>query len=310
MIIEYQRNILADKARNEAFFRALQKVIKPNQTTVADVGSGTGLLGFLASKLGAKAVYLYEITPIIKLSQKLARQNHIQRCHFIHEHSSKVGKPTPVDVVVSETLGNYAYEENIIETIEDAKRFLKPGGMIIPQMITQFVAPVVNKKFYDELSSWDQVGFDLDLSIAKHMTLNNLYVRSFAEGDLYRGKVGAQRWDTVDFTAKNKSIRKGNGAWKIDRATTIYGFAVWWECELLKDIKLSTSPMANQTHWEQLYFPVVQPVTVNAGDHLRVLLESDTRYQVGVNLKWRVTVERETKILVDQQMDMRKGDMQ
>lgn len=309
MIIEYQRNILADKARNEAFFQALQKVIRPNQTTVADVGSGTGLLGFLASKLGAKAVYLYEFTPVIKLSQKLARQNLVQRCHFISEHSSKVAKPVAVDVIVSETLGNYAYEENIIETLEDAKRFLKPGGLVIPQAITQFIAPVTNAKFYDELSSWDNVGFDLDFSLAKQVTLNNLYVRTFTEGDLYRGKAGAQRWDAVDFSDKNKSIRKGNASWKIDKDIKVYGFAVWWECELIKGIKLSTSPMSNQTHWEQLYFPVLQTIAAKPGDHLRVTLDSDTRYQVGVNLKWQIRLERDSKILIEQQLDMRKGDV-
>ena len=50
--------------------------------------------------------------------------------------------PTPerVDVVVCETLGNYPFEENIIATLNDARaRFLKPGGVIIPHSVEQFV---------------------------------------------------------------------------------------------------------------------------------------------------------------------------
>lgn len=309
MIIEYQRNILADKARNQAFYQALQKVIQPGKTVVADVGSGTGLLGFLASQLGAKTVYMYEYSPVIKLSQKLARQNQIQHCHFIADHSSKVSKPVAVDVIVSETLGNYAYEENIIETIEDAKRFLKPGGIIIPQAVTQYVVPVISPRFYQELCSWDDIGFKLDFSQAKLISLNNLYVRTFVEADLYNGRGGAQRWDAVDFTAKTKSQRKGSGQWNINKPVTIYGFAVWWECELLKGIKLSTSPLANQTHWEQLYFPVLKPLEAKPGDALRVTIDSDTRYQVGVNLKWHIALQRDGKMLVEQSLNMRNGDV-
>ncbi|MBI3562754.1 MAG: 50S ribosomal protein L11 methyltransferase [Gammaproteobacteria bacterium] len=309
MIIEYQRNILADTARNQAFYQALQHVIVPGKSALADVGSGTGLLGFLASKLGAKSVYMYEYSPVIKLSQKLARQNRVQHCHFIHDHSSKVAKPIAVDIIVSETLGNYAYEENIIETIEDAKRFLKPGGIIIPQRITQYVAVVIAPRFYQDLCSWDKIGFDLDFSSAKTMTLNNLYVRKFAQDDLLEGRRGAQRWDTVDFSGSNKSLRKGGGQWQLDNEVMLYGAAVWWECELITGIKLSTSPFVHQTHWEQLYFPVLQPILCQADDIVRVNFESDTRYQVGVNLKWQFTLQRGTQMIMEQSLDMRKGDV-
>jgi protein arginine N-methyltransferase 1 len=308
MIIEFHRNMLADKVRNEAFYQALQQVIKPGESIVADVGSGTGLLGFLASKLGAKAVYMYEYSPVIKLSQKLARHNHIPHCHFINSHSTDVDTPVKADVLVSEILGNYAYEENIIETVEDAKRFLKPGGVIIPQTITQYVAPVITSRFYDELLVWDKVGFDLDFSLARDTSLNNLYVRRLLAEDLL-GKGNAQRWDSVDLNRKNKSVRSGNATWQLTQSDTIYGFAVWWECELIKGITLSTSPLANATHWDQLYFPVLQPIHANAGDKLSIQLDSDTRYSVGVNVKWQVSLQRDNNLLVEQSLDMRKGDL-
>ncbi len=307
MIIEFHRNILADKVRNTAFHQALQKVIKPGQSIVADIGSGTGFLGFLASQLGAKAVYLYEYSPITKLSQKLARLNHIQHCHFLQSHSSKVAKPVPVDILVSETLGNYAYEENIIETIENAKRFLKPGGIIIPQRVEQFVAPVISPRFYQELASWDDVGFDLDFSLAKEMTLNNLYVRRFQATDILAQDAKPQRWDELDFYRKNKSVRSGTAQWSVRQDVTLYGFAVWWSCELIDGVTLSTSPLDNQTHWEQLYFPVLSPLLVGSGDKVMITFESDTRYSVGVNVKWHITVQHKNGEIDEQSLDMRHG---
>jgi protein arginine N-methyltransferase 1 len=101
MLIEFHRTILADRLRNAAFYEALRRVIVPGRTTVADVGSGTGVLGFMAAQLGAKRVFLYEHGDVVSLSKALARRNHIRRCEFIPEHSTHVIDPEPVDVVVS-----------------------------------------------------------------------------------------------------------------------------------------------------------------------------------------------------------------
>jgi protein arginine N-methyltransferase 1 len=54
MRIEYHRTLISDQVRNEAFFAALRAAIVPGKSVVADIGAGTGLLGLMASKLGAK----------------------------------------------------------------------------------------------------------------------------------------------------------------------------------------------------------------------------------------------------------------
>lgn len=307
MYIEFHRSMLADKARNEAFYRALQSIIQPGRTTVADLGSGTGLLAFMAEKLGASSVHLYEYSEALKLSQKLARHNRIKRCHFIHAHSAQVEHPQPVDLIVSETLGNYAYEENIIENIENAKRFLKPGGVVIPHHIEQYVAPVVSERFYRELCVWDEVGFELDFTPAKEMGLNNFYVRTFVAGDLDPG-LAPRRWDAVDFSKHNKSVRKGRAEWSLSGDATVYGFALWWSCELVPGITLTTSPFANLTHWEQLYAPVREPLAAKTGDSLSIELHSDSRYEVGVNVKWTIRhQEATTGALHEQRLNMQNG---
>ena len=121
MRIEYHRTMLADRVRNEAFYAALKRVIVPGKTTVADIGCGTGLLGFMAAKLGAKRVYLLETAEIAAVAKKLARHNDIRNIELVPAHSTEVDPPNRVDVVVSETLGNYPFEENIIEMLADAR---------------------------------------------------------------------------------------------------------------------------------------------------------------------------------------------
>jgi protein arginine N-methyltransferase 1 len=197
--------------------------------------------------------------------------------------------PPKVDVVVSETLGNYALEEHVVETLADAKkRFLKPGGVLIPRRIEQFVAPVISDRVQAEFSAWDTTGFDL--SVAKAMSLNNIYVRTFSTKELFEAK----SWDTIDLGTDGRSARKGEASWKLKAATTVYGFATWWNAELAPRIMLSTAPDARRTHWEQLYFPLLQPIAAKAGDTIVVNLRSRTSADAGTHVAW-VATHRDAK---------------
>ena len=133
MRIEYHRTLLADRVRNEAIVAALEALIRPGETTVADIGAGTGFIGLVAAKLGAREVYLYERDAVAAVAGKVLKQNRARKCRLIPFASTEVENPPRVDLVVSETLGNYAVEEDIITTLNDARRrFLKPGGVIVP----------------------------------------------------------------------------------------------------------------------------------------------------------------------------------
>lgn len=284
MLIDYHRRMLADRPRNNAFHKALKAVVVRGKSMVADIGSGTGILGFMAARLGAKHVYAFEQSAVMDLAVAMARDNKIKNITFVPEHSTAVDGLPQMDVIVSETLGNYAFEEQMIETIEDAKRFLKPGGVIIPSSVTHMVAPVITDRVHRELCVWDDVGFDLDFARARDVTLNNIFVRTFKKADL----LAAREWDNVDFSRKNSPNRKGTVSWVLDNAATIYGFAVWWNCTLVPKVTLSTAPDAPKTHWEQLYLPVLKPVMAKRGDKITFTIAAHSSYQAGTNIKWTI----------------------
>jgi hypothetical protein len=289
MRIEYHRTLIADRARNAAFEAALRAVIKKGVTTVADIGTGTGLLALMAVKLGAREVFLYEAAEVAGVAAKILKANGARNCHLFPCHSTEMVDPPKVDVVVSETLGNYAFEEHIIETLADAKkRFLRPGGLFIPRRVQQFVAPVTSDRIHAEFGAWDETG--LDLSVAKTMSLNNIYVRTLSRKELLE----AREWDAIDLGSDARSSRKGEASWKLKTATTVYGFATWWSAELAPGITLSTAPDAPRTHWEQLYFPLLQPIAAKAGDTIGVSLRSRTSAEAGTHLAW-VATHRDAK---------------
>ncbi len=309
MRIEYHRTLIADRVRNEAFQRALATVIVKGQSTVADLGAGTGLLGLMALKLGARDVYLYEKAEVAGVAAEIIKKNRAKQCHLMPCHSSEMQDPPQVDIVVSETLGNYALEENIIETLADAhKRHLKIGGVVIPKRITQFVAPVVSDRVYRELCAWDDVGQGLDLSPAKAMSLNNAYVRTFETRELLDHGKSARVWDEVEFTRETRNSRKGEVTWKLAADAAIYGFAVWWSAELVPGVSLSTAPDAPRTHWEQLFFPLLAPISAKAGESVMASLRSRSSEDTGTHLAWTaVHFDRTGKSLARQAMDLDKG---
>jgi protein arginine N-methyltransferase 1 len=309
MRIEYHRTMLADRVRNEAFYAALKAVIVPGRTTVADIGAGTGLLGFMAAKLGARHVYLLETAEIAEVAKKLIRHNKIRNVELVPAHSTEVEPPDRVDLVVSETLGNYAFEENIIETIADARdRYLEPGGLVMPRRIEQFVTLVTAARYHADLTTWDDVGFGLDFAPARFMGLNNIYVRPFKPADLLDDGRTARHWDAVDLLKPPKTTRAGNAVFDMTTATTIYGLALWWTAELADGIGLSTSPLAPKTHWEQLYLPALEPIRLARGDRLAVKLRSTTSYKAGTNVTWSlIASDKAGRETARQSLDLNKG---
>jgi protein arginine N-methyltransferase 1 len=202
-------------------------------------------------------------------------------------------------------LGNFAYEEDVLETLRDAQRFLRPGGTLIPESIEQWVAPVTTDRFERDLRSWREVGFGLDWSDAERMTRNNMYVFPIEPGDL---GAPASSWDALDFRGPIDSRRSGAVSWGLPETCTVYGFALWWECTLAPGVALSTSPYAPRTHWDQIYLPLLEPLAMRAGDEARLRLETETGGgESGIEVRWTVRHLRRGTVLNDQELSIGAG---
>ena len=308
-MIDFHRKMLADEVRNAAFTEALRRAVKLGESVVADIGAGTGYLGFVASKLGARECHLYEVGDVWSVGKRIAEKNGITNCRFIQRHSTLVKNPVQADIVVSETLGNYALEERILETMDDARqRFLKPGGTLIPAKLTQSCCPIVSDRLVREIDTWGAVGMGLDFSPARAVAFHNAYVRTVRAADLMQSEDAVQQLDAVDFSEPNNNRRELSAQWKLAADVTVHGVAVWWEAELAPGITLSTSPYGKPTHWEQIALFIPKPLAAKAGDALLFHFTSDTTLKAGMNLTWQCTLFRGGKKKdTSPLMDMRKG---
>ena len=108
-----QLSMLVDKARTKGFLRAILKTVKPGDVVLA-LGSDTGILAYFACISGARRACAIEQRPIIELARAICRHNGFHyRVVFLNDWSTHVDPPEPVDVIVTETIGNVGFEEKL-----------------------------------------------------------------------------------------------------------------------------------------------------------------------------------------------------
>ena len=228
--------ILQDKVRNEAFKRAIEEIVKPDDV-VLDLGSGTGYLSFLAAQAGAGKIYGIEYHQnLVDEAKKKAKELGLEdRVHFIHGYSLGLDRNSiePVDVIVSETLGFMGIGEGIVTYVSDARRkWLKPDGKIIPQNIELYLVPVFHPG-YDKRS-------------IKQIMCNVKPEYPKAE---------AVKIADFDLSKDNEVKINEEINFKL-RKTKINGFAGWFSSRLSPNVVLDTSPFSTQTCWHQMFYPL------------------------------------------------------
>jgi protein arginine N-methyltransferase 1 len=306
VLIDFHRKMLADRVRHDAFRRALAAHIGAGARTVADLGAGTGVLSFFARELGARECWLYDPGSVLDLAAEVAQANRIDGLHFVPVHSLEAEDPPQVDLVVAEVLGNFAYEEGVLDTLRDAQRFLATGGRLMPSALAQWAQPVVSDRFERELASFRAVGHGLDLAALERVARNNMYVHAIEPRDLLDAP--PQRWDAVDLAAEFSSSRHGVVRWLLAAAARVHGFALWWEATLAPGVVLSTSPHAERTHWDQIYLPLASPIDGQVGDTLELELACETGGgEGGIAMRWTARHARAGAALGEQSLDIARG---
>jgi len=275
-------SMIADQIRTEAYARALQSVIRPD-SVVADIGSGTGILSFLACQFGARRVFALEPDDSIQVAREIARANGFDdRIEFIQELSTNVTLPERADVIVSDLRGILPPFQRHLPSIMDARaRHLKHDGKLIPQRDTMWAAVVEAPEAYGKLvDPWSGNDFKLDMSAAQRRVLNTFTkVRLKPEALLTEPHC----WASLDYTRVESPNIVGSFSASLRRVGTAHGILVWFDSVLLQGIGFSNSPHAPELIYGSTFFPWLEPVVAEAGDHVTLELQANL---VGEDYVW------------------------
>jgi SAM-dependent methyltransferase len=271
--LELQRRMIADRARTEAFARALRQVVREGDR-VLDAGCGTGVLAMLAARAGAAHVVAIDQSGIAQTAANLVRRNGLEgRVRVMRGALAELSLDPPVDVLVSEWLGNFALVENMWPDVATARdRCLREGGCIVPERVDLFLAPVEDGVAYfgDGPGFWREPVEGLDFSPLEELELRQgRALQTRIDPASLLGPPG--RIGHLDTRSAGPEAGRQSGEVELEcrRDGQLTAFAGWFVARLAPGVELSTGPDATETHWAQTYLPFA-PRIVRAGERLRV----------------------------------------
>jgi protein arginine N-methyltransferase 1 len=284
--LSVHREMIYDNVRTSAYCRAIEAAVKPGDVVV-DLGTGTGLLALMAVRAGADKVYAIEKTSIIEVAKANAKKvGGSNKIDFLMADSRNIELPRKADVVVSEVIGHMVVEENMLDSMIDARdRFLKPNGILIPNSATMYFVPVDNEQLYrDEIGIWSAEVQNIDLSASKDFAVNNIYVGEFKQEQFLSTPRSLSTLDLAGTTSLNMTFE---GAFRVERDGLLHGLAGWFVAQLFGAVEISTAPSSPRTHWQQCFLPVQTPIKVKTGDLVDFAFSSKT---VGddVEINWKI----------------------
>lgn len=292
LVVDEHRQYLDDRARVAAYEAALTAVVRPGDV-VLDLASGTGILGFLACRAGASRIYAIESDSIAAIARTAARDNGLEeRVIQIDELASRATLPEPVDLIVTDLAGRFGFEAGLIEVLGDARRrFLKPGGRIIPSAVTLFAAPVEARGMRSEIDFWTRPVSGLSFRSAHPLAQCTGYPRHLDAADLL---AASQPLTTIDLHHDCDTM-SGRAEFTIARSGAFDAIGGWFSTVLAPDIDLTNAPGApNRINRRNVLFPLHSTVDVLAGD--RVTLSMFIR-PAELLVRWRVAVMRDGRTL-------------
>lgn len=250
-LLKTHETLLRDTRRNAAFYKALEKTVKPGDV-VLDIGAGTGIWAIAAAKLGAKRVVAIDADEMmIGVIKMLASEHGVSnRVDAIWGTSFEVSLEREFDVVVSETIGYLGYDERIVEVMHDArKRFLKDGGKIIPETISLHAAAGIIKVRQNVIPESVPFAFD---TLAKLNRNSPRVLKKAADMQLLTEPVCLVKTDLRTAEAP-PSLDNLKASWDIADAADVNCIALWAESRLVSGVSLSTR---RTTSWRPTIFAV------------------------------------------------------
>jgi protein arginine N-methyltransferase 1 len=271
-------DMIADTVRMQAFASALRATVKEG-TVVVDLGTGTGIFALLACRFGARRVYAIEPDDAIQVAREIAAANNCSdRIEFVQAVSTAVTLPERADVIVSDIGGMLPWFQRHIPAIADARRrFLAPGGVLIPQRDHAWAAVIEAPELYERLSGpWAGNEFGLDMEPARRLVTNTWVRASVNRGQLL---AEPERWATLDYAHVDDPHVCARITWSIGRPGLAHGIAAGFDRIVIDGVRLSNVPSARDGKqpsgiYGTILFPWPAPVPLAAGDLVTVELEA------------------------------------
>jgi protein arginine N-methyltransferase 1 len=276
--LEAHEEMLSDRVRVDAYHRGIQRTVQAGDV-VLDLGTGTGLLAFMASRAGAKKVYALEHSDFIDVAREIANHNGFTNIEFIRANSRDWTPPELIDVVLHEQMGDELFNENMLENVLDLRdRALAPGGRILPARFRLFIEPVSIRDDMRIRRFWNiDLPDGIDLSGTEHSSVaarfdtgrnEQFWLRPHSVEATVGEPQPIMEFDLHTLVSLDALPTRHTIERTASTDTIIDGCCIWFEACFDDDTMLSTSPMSPVTSWGNRVFRLDQEIA--RGETLRL----------------------------------------
>ena len=271
---------LGDGQKLNAYERALSSLIGDGRTVVLDLGAGSGILGLLAARAGARRVYAIDSGAIIGPAREVAALNGFDEViHGLRVVSTELELADMVDIAVCDQIGGFVHDAGILHYFADVRaRLLAPEGVLVPAGFELFVAPAQCDSVRKQLDLWraEPVGMDFgpfaELAVNTEHRIDAEDVRLLGPGV-----------SIATIPSDHIGPIRGAGDVVIDQVGCCDGFVGWFVADLGGGATLTNRPDAadRMKRWCTFYplntgIDVVSSDTVSIDVDIRPLIHAVT----------------------------------
>jgi protein arginine N-methyltransferase 1 len=253
--VHYHHNMLMDQQRMHGFKAAIDQVVFPG-AKVLELGGGTGVLSWFAAARAEK-VWCVEFNPDLVAESRrfLAKNPGGEKVEVVHADAFEYLPPEPVDVVICEMIHVAMLREKQVEVIESFKqrylqRFGGPLPVFVPEAVLMAAQPLQQDYHFE--------GFHAPIVQFQEPTVLWSSTVELAQPAIY---------SVLDFTQPTGMDIRWEGTFTMERKGTVNAMRF-----ITKNILAVLTKQSSTIDWlnHYLVLPLADPVTMKAGDQLRV----------------------------------------
>ena len=270
---------LSDRVKVDRYKAVIDRLVRPGHV-VLDLGCGSGVLGLMALRAGARKVYFVEEGVILEAArQTVVNAGLADKAEFLQTNSFQLTLPEQVDLVLCDHVGYFGFDYGILDLLADAKqRFLKPDGVIVPGEFELRLAPIESDECRKLVGQWHDGSVDEDFSWLGSASANTKHAVNLKSEALL---ADAAPLATLELGTEIAPFLSWTVEFDCARDGTLDGVAGWFDCLLFDDVRMSNSPtITDSLKRPQAFLPLAAPVNVSAGERLKVTVMARHRDQV------------------------------
>ncbi|KRB71153.1 hypothetical protein ASE07_27265 [Noviherbaspirillum sp. Root189] len=259
-----------DERRNRSYKLAIGRAVRDK--VVVEIGTGKdAILARFCAEAGARKVYAIELLEesYRKAKACIEQLGLSERIILIHGDATKVELPELADVCVSEIVGSIGGCEGAGVLINNAWRFMKEDGVMIPERTMTRIAAVTLPDEFLADPHFSDTGAQYIEKIFEHRGYKfdfRLCLSGVTRQNLI-SNVGTL--EDLDHTVQTDPAFRREERFTITRDARIDGFLVWLNLYTAHDEVIDI--IDHRYCWLPVYFPVFYPgIDVTSGDTIRV----------------------------------------